>query len=157
MLDNQDLEATPDAADDPVAPTLPASDDTSPTDDPYGLSGLTFADLPSQPGDGVFGGVMRQMAANGHPGLQAWAASDAAQQAGASGQQQLLACYTKPMTVTAYDVHGPGKDWTYWKNHPEGVGPGTVAVANTDPQPYPSGPLSSFETRMGQRPIPERR
>jgi 3D (Asp-Asp-Asp) domain-containing protein len=57
----------------------------------------------------------------------------------AQGQQNQSACYTVPMTVTAYDNHGPGSDWAYWKTHPEGVGPGTVAVSNSKPQPYPYG------------------
>lgn len=43
------------------------------------------------------------------------------------------------MLVTAYSDKGPGKDWTYFKNHPEGVGPGTIAVANTNPIPFPFG------------------
>jgi hypothetical protein len=119
----------------------PAPANGAPPDDPYGLRSLTFADIPSLPGDGVLTGVLRQMAANGHPGLQDWATKDAAKQLGAGAQggpqPDSSFCYTRPMTVTAYDNHGPGKDWTYWKDHPEGVGPGTVAVANTDPQPYP--------------------
>jgi GH24 family phage-related lysozyme (muramidase) len=48
-----------------------------PPADPRGLGSLAFADLPRRLGDGVLSGVMRQMAANGHPGLQEWAATDA--------------------------------------------------------------------------------
>jgi hypothetical protein len=130
-------------------PVVAASPTAAATrEDPFGLRSLTFADLPYRPGDGIFSGVMRHMAANGHPGLQAWAARDAARHgdigldaAAASLQPSTnpAACYTQPMTVTAYNDHGPGSDWAYWKNHPEGVGPGTVAVANTRQQPYPYG------------------
>jgi|SRR5665213_590843 len=141
----------PDDFDSDVTPNAPASDVSPsidvPQDDPYGFSSLTFADLPSQPGDGLFGGVMRHMAANGHPGLQEWAAKDAARRAAALAQEQQnpSACYTAPMTITAYDDHGPGKDWAYWKSHPDGVGPGTVAIANSTPQPYPFG--TTFRVR----------
>lgn len=48
-------------------------------------------------------------------------------------------CITKLMLVTAYDDKGPGKDWAYYKSHPGGVGSHTVAVANTNPPPYPFG------------------
>ena len=48
-------------------------------------------------------------------------------------------CITKLMLVTAYDDRGPGRDWAYYKSHPGGVGPNTVAVANTSPPPYPFG------------------
>lgn len=48
-------------------------------------------------------------------------------------------CITKKMLVTAYDDKGPGSDWRYYKNHPEGVGVGTIAVANSNPIPYPFG------------------
>jgi len=48
-------------------------------------------------------------------------------------------CVTKLMLVTAYDDKGPGRDWGYYKSHPGGVGPNTVAVANTNPPPYPFG------------------
>jgi len=48
-------------------------------------------------------------------------------------------CTTKKLFVTSYNDHGPGSDWPYYKNHPEGAGPGTVAVANSSPQPYPYG------------------
>jgi hypothetical protein len=56
--------------------------------------------------------------------------------------QQRQVCYTKRMMVTSYNDHGPGSDWAYWKGHPEGVGLGTVAVANTVPKPY------SYETQF---------
>jgi hypothetical protein len=48
-------------------------------------------------------------------------------------------CVTRRMLVTAYDDKGPGKDWSYYKSHPEGVGPGTISVANSNPIPYPFG------------------
>ena len=45
-------------------------------------------------------------------------------------------CVTKLMLVTAYDDKGPGRDWAYYKSHRGGVGPNTVAVANTNPQDW---------------------
>jgi len=50
-----------------------------------------------------------------------------------------LKCITKIMVVTAYSDTGPGKDWPYFKNLGRGAGPGIVAVANTNPPPYPMG------------------
>jgi hypothetical protein len=62
-----------------------------------------------------------------------------------NGQQ----CTTIPMLVTAYSDTGPGSDAGFFKKTtPPGkpgergsgtVGPGTVAVANTSPKPYPFG------------------
>jgi hypothetical protein len=48
------------------------------------------------------------------------------------------------MLVTAYSDRGPGSDWPYYApkhrgGQPGSVGPGTVAVANTNPPPYPMG------------------
>jgi uncharacterized protein RhaS with RHS repeats len=49
-------------------------------------------------------------------------------------------CIEKLILVTAYNDIGPGKDWSYYKGgNPGSVGPGTVAVANTNPKPYPFG------------------
>jgi RHS repeat-associated protein len=53
-------------------------------------------------------------------------------------------CITKLMLVTAYADHGPGKDRSFYKprkkgTKPRSVGPGTIAVANSSPQPYPFG------------------
>ncbi len=53
-------------------------------------------------------------------------------------------CIERIMLVTAYTGHGPGADWNYYKpkkkgQKPRSVGPGTVAVANTSPTPYPFG------------------
>jgi RHS repeat-associated protein len=53
-------------------------------------------------------------------------------------------CVTKIMLVTAYSDRGPGKDWPYFApkrrgEKPRSVGMGTVAVANSNPQPYPFG------------------
>ena len=50
----------------------------------------------------------------------------------------------KRMLVTAYSDVGPGSDWAYYKPSKKGekarnVGAGTVAVANSDHQPYPYG------------------
>jgi RHS repeat-associated protein len=50
----------------------------------------------------------------------------------------------KFMLVTAYNDSGPGSDWAFYKpkvgiGPPSSVGPGTVAVANTNPKPYPYG------------------
>jgi uncharacterized protein RhaS with RHS repeats len=55
-----------------------------------------------------------------------------------------LKCIRKLMLVTAYSDPGPGKDWPYFApkkrgGKPRGAGPGIVAVANTDPPPYPFG------------------
>ena len=55
-----------------------------------------------------------------------------------------LKCTTVPMLVTAYVDKGPGADWNYYKHRgpsgkPGSVGPGTIAVANTTPPPYPFG------------------
>jgi RHS repeat-associated protein len=60
-----------------------------------------------------------------------------------------LQCTTIPMLVTAYSDKGPGSDAGFFKKtDPPGapgnkgsgtVGPHTVAVANTDPKPYPFG------------------
>jgi RHS repeat-associated protein len=53
-------------------------------------------------------------------------------------------CTTRIMLVTAYCSRGPGSDWPHYKlRHKRGkarsVGPGDVAVANSDSQPYPFG------------------
>ena len=64
-----------------------------------------------------------------------------------STQQQ--ACHTVRMMVTSYNDHGAGSDWAYWKNHPEGVGPGTVAVANTVPKPYTYGTIFVVQNPNG--------
>jgi RHS repeat-associated protein len=53
-------------------------------------------------------------------------------------------CVTKWILVTAYCDKGPGSDWPYYKprkkgEEPGSVGPGTCAVANTTPLPYPYG------------------
>jgi RHS repeat-associated protein len=53
-------------------------------------------------------------------------------------------CSVKDMLVTAYNDSGPGSDWSFFKpsragSPPRSVGPGTVAVANTKPLPYPYG------------------
>jgi len=53
-------------------------------------------------------------------------------------------CTTRIMLVTAYCDKGPGSDWAHYKPRrkgakPSSVGPGDVAVANSDPQPYPYG------------------
>ena len=55
-----------------------------------------------------------------------------------------LKCIRKLMLVTGYSDKGPGKDWPYFApkkrgGKPGSVGPGTVAVANTNPPPYPFG------------------
>jgi RHS repeat-associated protein len=55
-----------------------------------------------------------------------------------------LKCITKIMLVTAYSDPGPGKDWPFFApkrrgGKPTGAGPGIVAVANTNPPPYPFG------------------
>jgi RHS repeat-associated protein len=50
-----------------------------------------------------------------------------------------LKCITKIMLVTAYSDTTPVKDWSYVKKTGKGGGPGIVAVANTNPQPYPMG------------------
>jgi RHS repeat-associated protein len=52
----------------------------------------------------------------------------------------------KSMLVTAYDNVGPGSDWKHYAPRKPGdktgsVGPGTVAVANSKPIPYPYGTL----------------
>lgn len=52
-----------------------------------------------------------------------------------------LKCITKIMLVTAYSATGPVKDWRYVKTTGKGGGPGIVAVANTNPQPYPMGSI----------------
>jgi len=50
-------------------------------------------------------------------------------------------CVIKYMLVTAYCDIGPGKHWSFYKDMnggpPASVGPGTVAVADTAPKPYP--------------------
>src|SRR5258708_33752186 len=48
------------------------------------------------------------------------------------------------MLVPAYNDVGPGSAWNYYKpknkgEAPGSVGPGTVAVANTNPKPYQYG------------------
>jgi RHS repeat-associated protein len=53
-------------------------------------------------------------------------------------------CIKKLMLVTAYNDVGPGSDWNHYKpkrkgDPPGSVGPGTVAVANTNPKPYAYG------------------
>src|SRR5712691_240503 len=53
-------------------------------------------------------------------------------------------CITKLILVTAYNDIAPGKDWSYYKPKKKSekagnVGPGTVAIANTNPKPYPFG------------------
>ncbi len=53
-------------------------------------------------------------------------------------------CIKKLMLVTSYNDAGPGSDWSYYKpktkgDAPGSVGPGTVAVANTNPKPYSYG------------------
>jgi RHS repeat-associated protein len=49
-------------------------------------------------------------------------------------------CHTVKMMVTAYDDNGPGSDWSHFKSgDPSSVGPGTVAVSNTNPPAYPYG------------------
>jgi hypothetical protein len=55
-----------------------------------------------------------------------------------------LKCIRKLILVTAYSDPGPGKDWPYFApkkrgGKPGGAGPGIVAVANTNPPPYPFG------------------
>ncbi|MGB7229083.1 MAG: RHS repeat-associated core domain-containing protein [Candidatus Acidiferrales bacterium] len=55
-----------------------------------------------------------------------------------------LKCMRKLMLVTAYSVHKPGSDWPYFApkrrgDQPSDAGLGTVAVANTNPPPYPYG------------------
>src|SRR3989304_2092591 len=52
--------------------------------------------------------------------------------------------FTRNFLVTSYTGTGPGSDWSYYKpkhagDKPGSVGPGTVAVANTTPPPYPYG------------------
>jgi RHS repeat-associated protein len=59
-----------------------------------------------------------------------------------------LKCVKKRMLVTAYCDKGPGSDWSYYKpkkpgGSPGSVGPGSIAVANTNPKPYCYG--STFE------------
>jgi RHS repeat-associated protein len=56
----------------------------------------------------------------------------------------IMKCIHELMLVTAYNDKGPGSDWAYYKPTsngaaPRSVGPGTVAVANTNPPPYPYG------------------
>ena len=53
-------------------------------------------------------------------------------------------CTTRIMLVTAYCSRGPGSNWPHYKprkkgGKPSSVGPGDIAVANSDPQPYPYG------------------
>ena len=55
-----------------------------------------------------------------------------------------LKCIRKLILITAYSDPGPGKDWPYFApkkrgGKPRGAGPGIVAVANTNPPPYPFG------------------
>jgi RHS repeat-associated protein len=55
-----------------------------------------------------------------------------------------LKCVRKLMLVTAYSVNKPGSDWPYFApkkrgGTPRNAGLGTVAVANTNPPPYPYG------------------
>src|SRR5208282_3256354 len=62
-------------------------------------------------------------------------------------------CITRIMLVTAYCSRGPGSDWEYFKpkrpgGRPKRVGPGTVAVADSDPQPYPFGCSVSVADRV---------
>ena len=57
----------------------------------------------------------------------------------ASGATTPCGCRTVRILVTSYNDHGPGSDWAYYKKHPGGVGPNTIAVANTNPKPYPYG------------------
>ncbi len=61
-------------------------------------------------------------------------------------------CITRIMLVTAYSDVGPGSDWSYFKpkrkgGKPRSVGPGIVAVANTDPLPYPYGSVVTVVDR----------
>jgi RHS repeat-associated protein len=68
-------------------------------------------------------------------------------------------CIEKWMLVTAYSNTGPGSDWPHYKpktprGRPRGVGPNTVAVANTNPLPYPYG---SRVTVFGETPSGDRR
>jgi hypothetical protein len=54
-------------------------------------------------------------------------------------------CTTQAMMVTSYSTRNrAGADWAYYRPKKKGartgtVGPGTVAVANTNPQPYSFG------------------
>jgi len=53
-------------------------------------------------------------------------------------------CIKKLILVTSYNDKGPGKDWSYFKPKKKGqpassAGEGTIAVANTNPKPYPFG------------------
>ncbi|HYL99252.1 MAG TPA: RHS repeat-associated core domain-containing protein [Blastocatellia bacterium] len=64
-------------------------------------------------------------------------------------------CITRIMLVTAYCAKGPGSDWQHFKpkkrgGKPGSVGPGTVAVANSDPQPYPFGCSVTVSGANGQ-------
>jgi RHS repeat-associated protein len=56
-----------------------------------------------------------------------------------------LRCWQKRFLVTAYSDVAPGADWSYYTtiagtpDNPGNVGPGTVAVANSDTPPIPFG------------------
>lgn len=57
---------------------------------------------------------------------------------------------TQKMLVTAYADKGPGSDWAYYKGKganggPGSVGPGTIAVANAEPEEWlPTSPASPW-------------
>jgi uncharacterized protein RhaS with RHS repeats len=62
-----------------------------------------------------------------------------------------LKCIRKLVLVTAYCVPGPGTDWSYFKNgNPAGVGPGTLATANTKPPHIHSDHASPYPTMEGR-------
>ena len=63
-------------------------------------------------------------------------------------------CIRQLMLVTSYNDIGPGSDWSYFKPKSKGappasVGPGTVAVANTKPKPFPYGSSVSVYNSNG--------
>jgi RHS repeat-associated protein len=67
-----------------------------------------------------------------------------------------LKCVKQCMLVTAYCATGPGADWPYYKpkkkgEKPTGVGPGTIAVADTNPPPYSFGSCVTVSSSNGAK------
>jgi len=58
----------------------------------------------------------------------------------------VIECIRRLMLVTAYSDTGPGSDWPYYKGgNPGSVGPGTVATANSGPNPNgPTRPATPY-------------